>query len=187
MPLLLIPIALLFGLLALVVLIPVGLWWRLRASGRFERQYRLLVATNAVVAGVALIVFMIGALIADLFLDHTTAYALLGILVGGLLGFIAARMAKVESDGAGFSVRGSRLITGLIVAAIAARIALALYDFGTSFGQSDEVATLPEVWWRDRANLFALGGLVLGHQAGYFFMLRRRLQSLRREPVVIEG
>src|SRR5690606_27084638 len=93
MPLLLAPFVLLL-LLALLLAWPLGLWLRLRNGRARRRAHPLAVTLNAVALAASALLFVAGALVAGLWIDHAAWNAAAGLLAGLALGVAGLRLAR---------------------------------------------------------------------------------------------
>ncbi|GHA79806.1 DUF1453 domain-containing protein [Cognatilysobacter bugurensis] len=173
MPLLLIPAGFALLVALWLVLLPLGLWQRYR-RGRAQRLSRPWSARlNLWSWGLSLALFLAGAAFAGLWIAHAFAYASGGVLAGVVLGLFGWRLARVEPDPAGLRhTPNGPLVLGLTVL-LAARIAMGLWQLAHA-GDTGAVD-----WLARQAGLLAVGGLLLGHQAGYAWSLNRALARRR--------
>lgn len=179
MPLLLIPLLLLALVAAWALLLPLSLWLRYRAGTSRRRAVGWIVAANAWALAVSSVLFLLGAWIGGHWIADALRDAAAGLAVGALLGMVALRASRFESDPDGLRYTPSRWLALLLTGLVAGRIALGLWQ-GWEHWQAP--ASHSPAGLAGQAGLFALGGLLLGHALAYAWGLRARLRRWRRGP-----
>lgn len=170
MPLLLIPLGLLLLVALWLVTLPLAIWQRYR-SGRARRRVRAwALRFNAWSMAVSAAVFLAGAWIAALWIEHALAYAALGVLAGSVIGAVGGRLARVEREAGGVFHTPNRWLVLALTLVVAARIVFGLWQLPLWHGDAAHAA-----WLARQGGLLAVGGLLLGHYLGYAWMLRWRL------------
>lgn len=173
MPLLLIPIGFALLVALWLVLLPLGLWQRYR-RGRAQRRARPWSARlNLWSWALSVALFLSGSGLAGLWIEHAFMHAAAGALAGMLLGLVGWRLARVEPDGDGLRHTPNAVLVLALTLLLAARIAMGLWQLAHAgdTGAAD--------WLARQAGLLAVGGLLLGHQVGYAWVLHRALAQRR--------
>lgn len=173
MPLLLIPLGLALLAALWLVLLPLGLWQRYR-RGRAQRRARPWSARiNLWSWALSVVLFLVGAAFAGLWVERAIVHGAGGVLAGTLLGWVGWRLARVEPDVDGLRHTPNAVLVLALTVLLAARIAIGLWQLAHAgdTGAAD--------WLARQAGLFAVGGLLLGHQTGYAWALHRALARRR--------
>lgn len=173
MPLLLVPLGLLLLVALWLVLLPLGLWQRYR-RGRAQRRVRPWSARlNLWSWTLSVAMFLAGAAFAGIWIERAFVHAAVGALAGALLGLVGWRLARVEPDPVGLRHTPNAALVLALTLLLAARISLGLWQLAHA-GDAGAVA-----WLARQAGLLAVGGLLLGHQMGYAWALRRAFARCR--------
>lgn len=177
MPLLLIPFLLLALLALLLLLWPVGLWLRYRA-GRAWRQARpAWVSLNAYGLSLSSALFLLGAVVAGVWIEAAGWSALAGLLAGMLASVAGLRLARYDAVQGRLSYLANPWIGLVLGALLAARVALASWQAWYRIG-GEGPAPVPWPWLAEPASLWSVAGLLLGYHLGFAWGLRRRLRRL---------
>lgn len=176
MPLLLIPAILLLAVAAMLLLWPFALWQRYRQGSARRRAVRWLARLNAWVLFVSTSLFLAGALVAALVVDGALAYALAGLLAGGVLGRAGIAITRFEISPAAMFYTPNRWLVGGLTVLLLAKLALTLWQALRRLGA--EALPAAEPAWSalgGPAGLFAAGGLLIGYHLAYAWILRARV------------
>jgi hypothetical protein len=173
MPLLLIPLGFALLVALWLVLLPLGLWQRYRRGRAQRRARRWSARVNWWSWALSAVLFLAGTAFAGLWIERAFVHGAGGVLAGVLLGLIGWRLARVEPDADGLRHTPHAGLILALTLLLAARIALGLWQLAHAgdTGAAD--------WLARQAGLLAVGGLLLGHQAGYAWALHRALARRR--------
>lgn len=172
MPLLIVPLAILLALFIALLLTPFSLWARYR-SGRARRRLQpWVVRANSWMLLVSTGLFLAGAALVGLWLDGALDHAALGLLAGLPLGALGIATARFETTSKGVHVTANRWLVLLLTLLVALRLGWGLWRLFSAWQQDGQLQASA---WADQANLFALGGLLLGYYLVWGWGLRRRL------------
>lgn len=177
MPLLLAPFVLLLLLALLLLAWPLGLWLRLRNGRARRRAHPLAVTLNAVALAASALLFVAGALVAGLWIDHAAWNAAAGLLAGLALGVAGLRLARFEVGAGALYYTGNAWPASVLVLLVAARVALAAWQAWHRAAEGGPAA-VPWPWLATPASLWGFGGLLLGYPLAFVLGVRRRLRKL---------
>jgi len=177
-PLLLVLLALPLVVLALMPLI---LLQRYRAgtSRRLVRPW--VVGLNTILMVVSAALFLMGAAVTAIWVEHALAGAAAGLLAGALLGFVGLALTRWEPTPATFHYTPNRWLVLIVTFAVSARVLYGLWRSWTVV--SDGIRGMPVVAAFGIPESLAAGGLVIGYYVAYAFGLRRRLRTWQRRTV----
>ncbi len=178
MPLLLIPLLLLAVIALWALLLPFAMWQRIRHGGARRRAQAWVVGVNARLLLVSTMTFVLGAWFSQRWVDTALLYTGAGLAGGALLGFVGLRLTRFEPVqrselSASLHYTPNRWLAFGLTVLVAARIALAIAH---AIGQVRSVVTV-QAWLPQQADLFAVGGLLLGHYLIYIRGLRARFRA----------
>ncbi len=172
MPLLLVPVAILLFIALWLVLLPLSLWARY-ASGRARRRPQAwVVRANAWLLAASLPLFLLSAALATRWIDDALRDAMLGLLLGALLGIVALWLARFERDAKGLVYTPNRWLVLVLTTLVALRILAGLWVAWrhVAGGPAQVLAT----WWEAGA-WTGVAGLFLGYGLAWTWGLRSRL------------
>lgn len=179
MPLLLIPLLLLAVVVLLLALMPFGLWQRYRLGRARRRALPWLVRLNGWLLVASTVIFIAGASISSLWIDHALTFALPGLLLGAALGIIGITATRFERLADGLYYTPNRWLVLALTLLILARLALSAWQLIHT--TPEDVAQTPlTLLLADHGNLFAVGGIVLGYALAYAWCLRTRVAAAGR-------
>lgn len=176
MPLLIVPLLILALLAIWALLLPVLLVQRYRLGKLRRRAHGWMVRGNARLLVFSAISFLLGAWIAQRWVPMALPAAALGVALGVLLGELGLRRSHFELTPKGLYYTPDRWLVLVLTIAVALRIALGVWHLWTGLRASEPGAGL----FAGHADLFAVGGLLLGYYLRYTRGLRARLPDERR-------
>ena len=172
MPLLLAVAALLLLFLVLVLSIPLTIIQRYRQGTKRRRARGWIVTLNLFGVMASCVMFLTSAAIISLRDPRAFGYALLGMAIGGILGFVGLAAARWEDAHEGLHYTPSRLLILAISLVVTVRIGYGFYRAWHLWG-----ATGDESWLvaAGVANSLAFGAVVLGYYLTFLAGVRGRL------------
>lgn len=173
MPLLLLPLLLLGLVLLWLLLLPLLLLQRYRMGRARQRAIGWVVGANAWLLLVSALLLLAGAWLTQRWVADALPFAAAGLAAGLLLGLLGVRLGTFESTSKGMFHTPNRWLVLLLTLAVAARIALALWQAGLHLRAGGEMHGV----LAEQGSLFALGALLLGHYLAYAWGLRRALRQ----------
>ncbi len=180
MPFLLVPLLLLALVLLWVVLLPLSLLQRYRFGKSRRRVLPWLAGLNAWTLLLSLATFLIGAALAQRWLDDAFAAACGGLALGFALGLVNLWTARLEWEGHHLHVQPHALVSLLLTLLVAGRLAIGIWQL-FKYGVTLHPRVMDGPWLLRPDSLFAFGGLLLGHYFAWSWALRARLRhGLRR-------
>ena len=170
--LLLLPLAVLALVALWLVLLPISLWARY-ASGRARRRARhWVIRGNAWLLAFSVPLFLLSAWLASRWMHAAMRDALLGLLLGTLVGIASLGMTRFELDAKGLVYTPNRWLVLALTTLVALRIAAGLWMAWRQMA-SGEVNALAE--WLDAGAWTGVAGVFLGYALAYTWGLRARL------------
>lgn len=155
-----------------VALLPLSLVQRYRVGTARRVARGWLAAVNVVTIALSTVVFLAGALFANLWIPRAFVSALAGLGGGGLLGLVALRLSRWESTRDTLHYTPSRWPVLLVIAAVVSRLAFGLWRGWHAWQDApDAVAWIVA---SGAAGSLAAGAVVLGYQLSYWAGVRRR-------------
>ncbi|PNS08992.1 hypothetical protein [Solilutibacter silvestris] len=179
MPLLLVPLLILGLVLLWALLLPLSLLQRYRHGKSRRRVIPWVAGANAWALLVSLASFLIGAALAQRWLDDAFASACIGLAVGFALGLLNLWTSRLEWQGHHLHVQPHALIALLLTVLVAGRLALGMWQ-AWKYGFTLHPAVMDGPWLLRPDSLFAFGGLLLGHYFAWSWALRARLRHGHR-------
>lgn len=176
----LVPLLVLALILLWALLLPLSLLQRYRFGKSRRRVLPWLAGINAWALLLSVASFLIGAALARRWLDDAFAAACCGLALGFAVGLLNLWTARLEWEGHHLHVQPQALVSLLLTALVAARLAIGIWQlFKYGFALHPQVMDGP--WLLRPDSLFAVGGLLLGHYFAWSWGLRARLRrGLRR-------
>ncbi|NZA25606.1 DUF1453 domain-containing protein [Luteimonas sp. SJ-92] len=181
MPLLLIPIVLLFAFAALVLLWPLGLWLRYRSGSARRLGNAWLAGFNARLLMLSTGLFLLASALAGTWVGGAFAHALGGLLAGVLVALAGLRATRFERTAAGLHYTPNRALVLALTWLVAARVLLAGWQFWRRWHGEPVDPGEPVWWWQlltEPAGLFAAAGLLLGYHVAYARGLSARIRRV---------
>lgn len=178
MPLLLIPVVLLFAFAALALLWPVGLWLRFRSGSARRRAIAWVAGSNAVLLALSAGLFGLASALAGAWVDGALLNALGGLAAGVVLAQAGLRATRFEFAAGALHYTPNRALVLALTLLVAVRALLAVWQLWRRWhGEAPDPDAA--AWWRlatDPAGLFAAAGLLLGYHAAYARGLGARIR-----------
>lgn len=171
--LLLLPLLIVCLVLLWLVLMPFALWQRYRTGRARRRAVNWVVTLNAGSLLVSALTFLVGAWLAGYWVDAALAHAMIGLLVGMLLGVTGLALTRFEATPQGLFYTPNRWLVLALTLVVAARIGYGLYRMEQAW-----IAGVQAVWLSQQGGVLAVGGVLLGHYLAYAWGLRWRLRRL---------
>lgn len=180
MPLLLfLPIALLALVALWLVLLPISLWARY-ASGRARRRaQQWIIRGNAWLLAFSVPLLLFSAWLASHWTHAALRDALLGLLLGILVGIASLWLTRFERDAKGLVYTPNRWLVLALTTLVALRIAAGLWvawRHATSGAVDDALAE-----WIEAGAWMGVAGVFLGYALAYTWGLRARLLRIQRD------
>lgn len=173
MPLLLLPLAVLALLLLWLLLMPFGLLLRYRRGRARQRAYGWIVATNAWLLLVSVVLFLASAWASGLWVPLALEWAAAGLAVGMLVGLAGVWRTSFEATASDFHYTPDRWLVLLLTAVVALRIGLGIWQAMNRLRGMDVTSGLLV----DAGSLFAVAGLLMGYHLVYAWGLRQRWRT----------
>ena len=174
MPLLVIPLAILAALFIALLLTPVSLWMRYRSGKARRRLQPWVVKANSWMMLVSTVMFLGSMWLVGHWIEGALSHAALGLAAGLPLGVLGLALSTFETTSKGVYATPNRwLVLGLTLL-VELRLGWGLFQLVRQW-RAD--GALDASLFSDHANLFALGGLLLGYYL--VWGLRRRLPPWR--------
>lgn len=170
--LLLLPLAVLALVALWLLLLPMSLWARY-ASGRARRRAQhWVIRGNAWLLACSVPLLLLSAWIASRWMHAALRDALLGLLLGAVVGIASLWLTRFERDAKGLVYTPNRWLVLGMTTLVALRIAAGLWiawRHATS-GAGDSLAT-----WIEAGGWTGIAGVFLGYALAYTWGLRARL------------
>lgn len=170
---------LLFLLLPLmwVVLLPVSLWQRYR-YGRARRLARgWLLAINAWTLLLSAALFVLATAVSLVWWPDSLMHAGAGMAVGALLGVVGVALTRWDVAPAGVYYQPNAWLVLALLALVAARIALGLFQFAR-YWQAEVIDANSML--TGHGSLVGVAGLLLGYYLVYAWGVKWRVARLQR-------
>ena len=175
MPFLLLPLAVLALLLLWLLLLPFGLLLRYKRGRARQRAFGWIVASNAWLLLVSVLVFLASAWGSGMWVPHALPWAASGLLAGMLVGLAGVWRTRFELAPSSFYYTPDRWLVLLLTAVVALRIGLGMWQALNRLRDVEVTAGLLV----DAGSLFAVAGLLMGYHLIYAWGLRRRWRKWR--------
>lgn len=175
MPLIFAAFAILFVLLAIVVLVPVSLIQRYRVGTARRLARGWIVTINLVGIALSAAMFLAASAVTNVWVPHAFTYAGAGIAVGCLLGVLGLLLTRWEATPRSLYYTPNRALVLVITLVVTARV---VYGFWRSW-QTWRSAAAGDSWFVESgvAGSLAAGAIVLGYYLVYWAGVRRRLKT----------
>ena len=178
MPFIAVAIALVGGVLAVIVLMPLSLVLRYRAGTARRPARRWVAAINVVAVSVSATLLLLVAAVTSYWIPVALRYALTGLAGGGLLGLLGLWLSRWEETPRSLHYTPSRALVLAIMLVVAARL---VYGFWRSWHAWH--AAVGDTSWlvaSGAAGSLAAGALVLGYYLTYWAGVWLRIKRHRR-------
>jgi hypothetical protein len=172
-PFIAVAVALVGGVLAAIVLMPLALVLRYRAGTARRPARRWVTAINLVAVGISAALLLMVAGVTSYWIPVAFAYALVGLAVGCLLGLLGLSLSRWEETPRSLHYTPSRMLVLTITLIVTARL---LYGFWRSWHAWH--STPGDASWlaaSGAAGSLAAGALVLGYYLTYWAGVWRRI------------
>lgn len=176
MPLLVIPLAILAALFIALLLSPISLWMRYRTGKARRRLQPWVVRANSWMLLFSTGMFLASMWVVGHWIHGALEHAALGLAAGVPLGIVGLWTGRFETAPKGVYVTPNRWLVLALTLVVAARVGWGLWQLWQRWHEEGGLA--PSVW-NDHANLFAVGGLLLGYYLAWAWGLRRKLPARR--------
>jgi hypothetical protein len=176
-PLLVIPVALILALLLFTWLIPFSLVQRYRV-GTSRRQARgWIITANLVAIVLSIGLFLAGAGVTSIWVPRALSSSIMGLLGGGLLGFVGLALTRWERSADAIHYTPNRWLVLGITLVVTVRL---LYGLARTW-QSWRLEGGDTSWLAAAgvAGSLAAGAVVLGYYLVYWFGIRWKLRRVR--------
>lgn len=173
MPLLLLPVLLVGLVLLWLLLLPLLLLQRYRLGRARQRAIGWVVGANAWLLLVSAALLLAGAWLGQHWVADALAFTAGGLTAGLVLGVLGVWLSSFEATAKGMFHTPNRWLVLLLTLAVAARIALGIWQGWLHLRAGGEVHGL----LAQQGSLFALGALLLGYYLAYAWGLRRALRQ----------
>jgi len=181
LPFIAVAIALVGGVLAVLVLMPLSLVLRYRAGTARRPARRWVAAINVVAVSVSAMLLLMVAAVTSYWVPVALRYALLGLAGGGFLGLLGLWLSRWEETPRSLHYTPSRALVLAIMLVVAARLAYGLWRSWHAWH-----AAAGDTSWlvaSGAAGSLAAGALVLGYYLTYWAGVWARIsRHLRSRP-----
>jgi len=176
-PLLAIAAVFVFLVVFMVVMLPLSIAMRFRASSSRRRAWGWLVSLNLFAALLSSAVLLVTAAVSNVWIPNAFRYALIGLACGFALGFIGLALSRWETTAQGLHYTPNRWLILLITLVVTARI---LYGFWRGW-HSWQTTPTGASWLAasGAAGSMGAGAAVLGYYVIYWAGLQRRVRQHR--------
>ena len=177
MPLIALALILVFLLIFSVVMLPLSIALRFRASSTRRRAWGWMVTLNFFAACLSAAVLPVTAGVSNAWIPNTFLYSVIGLACGLALGFLGLALSRWETTPRGLHYTPNRWLILLITLVVTARI---LYSFWRAW-HSFQTTPAGESWLASSgaAGSMGAGAAVLGYYVVYWAGLRRRVRRHR--------
>jgi len=170
-PILIIPVLVVLGLVALI---PIALVQRYRMGVARQRARGWLISINLVGVSISMLMFMLGALVTSIWLHPTLAYTIGGLAGGFVLGVIGLWFTRWEVTPDGLLFTPNRLLVLTMTLVVTARILFGFWHAWHSWHAGVDGAASAAA--SGVAKSMAAGAVVLGYYFVYWIGVRQRLR-----------
>jgi hypothetical protein len=180
-PLLVLPLLILFTIFAIAALIPLALVQRYRVGTSRQRARGWLASINLAGLVLSAILFLAGAAVTSIWVPGTLTYAAAGLALGMLLGILGVWLTKWEPSIDALHYTPNRLLVLAVMLVVVGRL---LYGIWRGW-QSWRAGLEGESWFVSAGvpGAMAAGALVLGYYLAYWFGVRRRVRRHAARPL----
>lgn len=176
-PLLIVPAVLILLILFMVVMLPLSIVMRFRASSTRRRAWGWMVSLNLFAACLSSAILLVTAAVSNAWIPNAFRYVLIGSACGFALGFAGLASSRWESTPQGVHYTPNRWLILLITTVVTARI---LYGFWRAW-HSFQTTPAGESWLAasGAAGSMGAGAAVLGYYVIYWAGLQRKVRKHR--------
>ena len=172
MPLLIVPLVVLFLLALWLLLLPLSLWQRYRLGKARRKAWPWMVKLNSWLLLISAALFVASMAITNMWWSGALAYALAGMAAGLLTGIVGLWLSRFEPTPQGMYYTPNPWLVLALTLLVTARIAMGFVEMWRYWQGREALSVIPVL---DHASLFAVAGLLLGYYLSYTWGLRRRL------------
>jgi len=167
MPLLVLPLLVVFAVIALV---PISIVQRYRLGTSRQRARGWLAVVNLTGLTLSAILFLVGAAFTNIWVPRAFTYSAAGLGLGLALGFIGLWLTRWEHGRDALHYTPNRLLVLAVTLVVAARIG---YGFWRAL-HAWRTGVTDEMWWGASAiaGSMAAGAVVLGYYLAYWLGVR---------------
>lgn len=184
MPVVALALVLIFLLIFSVVMVPLSIAMRFRASSTRRRAWGWMVTLNLFAACLSAAMLLVTAGVSNAWIPNTFLYTVIGLACGLVLGFLGLALSRWETTPQGIHYTPNRWLILLITLVVTTRI---LYGFWRAWN-AFQTTPAGESWLASSgtAGSMGAGAAVLGYYVVYWAGLRRKVrrhrsgQNLRR-------
>lgn len=177
MPLLVIPVVLIFLLLFMIVMLPLSIAMRFRASSARRRAWGWVVSLNLFAATLSFTLLLITAAVSNAWVPNAFRYVLIGSAAGLVLGLAGLASSRWEATPQTLHYTPNRWLILLITVVVSARI---VYTFWRAWHAWQ---TTPDggswIAASGAAGSMGAGAAILGYYVVYWTGVRRRASRHR--------
>ncbi len=170
--LLLIPLLVIGAVLLYLMLLPLALLQRYRLGHARRRAQAWMIGANAWLLALSAASFLVGAWMSGHWISGALQHAIVGLLVGSLLGMIGLAATRFERDARGWFYTPNRWVVLGVTLIVAGRIG---YGFWSAWRWTQGDAGRTELL-AQQGSLLVAGGVLLGYYLAYFWSLRARIR-----------
>ena len=177
-PLVALALVLVLGVLFMVVMVPLSIAMRFRASSTRRRAWGWVVTLNLWATLLSSTMLLVTAAVSNAWIPNAFRSVLIGLACGLALGFVGLALSRWETTPQGVHYTPNRWLTLLITLVVTARI---LYGFWRAW-HSFQTTPAGESWLAasGAAGSMGAGAAVLGYYVIYWAGLRRRVRRHQR-------
>ena len=174
MPLLILPLLIVFALFAMVALIPLSLVQRYRVGTARQRARSWLATINLAGLTLSAVLFLTSAALTTLWVPGTLTYTASGFAAGIALGMLGLWLTRWEPSVDALHYTPNRLLVLGVMLVVTARL---LYGFWRGW-ESWRAGMEGQSWFvaAGVAGSMAAGAVVLGYYLAYWLGVRRRIK-----------
>lgn len=174
MPLLILPLLIVFALFAMVALIPLSLVQRYRVGTARQRARSWLATINLAGLTLSAVLFLTSAALTTLWVPGTLTYTASGLAAGIALGMLGLWLTRWEPSVDALHYTPNRLLVLGVMLVVTARL---LYGFWRGW-ESWRAGMEGQSWFvaAGVAGSMAAGAVVLGYYLAYWLGVRRRIR-----------
>ena len=173
----LVVVVLVFLLIFSVVMVPLSIAMRFRASSTRRRAWGWMVTLNLFAACLSAAMLLVTAGVSNAWIPNTFLYTVIGLACGLVLGVLGLALSRWETTPQGLHYTPNRWLILLITVVVSARI---LYGFWRAW-HALQTTPANESWvvHSGAAGSIGAGAAVLGYYVVYWAGVRRRVSRHR--------
>jgi hypothetical protein len=182
-PLLVILVVLVFVLMCTVVLLPISIFLRFRASSSRRRAWGWVVSLNLFGACLSSAVLLVSAAISNTWIPNAFHYTLIGFACGFVLGFAGLALSRWETTPQGLHYTPNRWLILLLTTVVTARIIYGLWRAWHSFHTTP--AGQSWIAGSGAAGSMGAGAAVLAYYVIFWAGLHRKVRNHRSSTAAV--